>query len=141
MLPAASELPARARPERMLMAKVITAVGLALLLVVGAWSNSHGEADVHASLCLAPGVSAADAGAGTGHHDEVTAVDVLTSDAAVGGFAVLWFFALLLLFVRMLRRGRGILLPRLLLTAATPRAGPSPAHSFLSLTELSVFRT
>lgn len=141
MLPAASVSASRARPERMLIAKVITAVGLALLLVVGAWSNSHGEADVHASLCLAPGISSADAAAGAAHHDETTAVDVLTSDAALTGFAVLWFLTLLLLLVRALRRDRGILLPRPPATAAAPRAGPSPAHSILSLTELSVSRT
>lgn len=141
MLPPPSSLASRVRLQRSLLPRVITALGLALLLVVGAWSTSHGEADVHASLCLAPGVSTGDVAAGTTHHDEVTAVDVLTSDAAFCGFAVLWFLALVLLLARAFRRDRGILLPRLSPAIVGPRAGPRPLRSALTLTELSISRT
>lgn len=120
---------------------LFTALGLALLLVVGAWSTSHGEADVHASLCLASGASASDAGAGASHHEEVAPVDASSSHTAVTGFVVLWFLALLVLLVRMLRRGPGIRLPRATLAVAAPRAGPRPSRTALTLAELSISRT
>ncbi|MFJ4254746.1 hypothetical protein [Microbacterium sp. NPDC090003] len=119
---------------------LLTALGLALLLVVGAWSTSHGEADVHASLCLASGASAADAGAGASHHEEAAPVDS-SSHAAVAGFAVLWFLALVMLLVRTARRGPGILRPRTDATVAAPRAGPLPLRTAITLTELSISRT
>ncbi|MFK0403483.1 hypothetical protein ACIQTT_14210 [Microbacterium sp. NPDC090225] len=124
---------------------LFTALGLALLLVVGAWSTSHGEADVHASLCLASGASASDAGAGASHHDDVAPLDASSSHgsspAALTGFVVLWFLALVVLLVRTLRRGPGILLPRATLAVAAPRAGPHPPRTALTLTELSISRT
>jgi hypothetical protein len=126
----------------MLIARVITAVGLALLLVIGAWSSSHGPADVHASLCLASGVSpaagtaTADDGAGT-----VTAIDVLSSDIGVCVLAVLCGVALVLLLLRL--RGRdsrplGSRIPRL---TSPSRAGPRIVVPALSLTQLSISRT
>ena len=120
---------------------LFTALGLALLLVVGAWSTSHGDADVHATLCVAPGVTTPDVAAGGDHHDEVTAADALTSDAALCAVAVFWFLALLALLVRMLRRSPGILIPRTALVAAAPRAGPRATRTALTLTELSISRT
>lgn len=129
--------------SRRSLTTLFTALGLALLLVVGAWSTSHGEADVHASLCLASGASAADVGAS--HHDEVAPLDASSpgssAPAALTGFVVLWFLALVVLLVRALRRDPGILLPRALLTVTAPRAGPRPPRTVLTLAELSISRT
>ncbi|PRB10257.1 hypothetical protein CQ042_18220 [Microbacterium sp. MYb62] len=132
----------RARAERMLIARVITAVGLALLLVVGAWSTSRGSADVHATLCLASGVSTQDGAAPTGAAaDGATAIDTLTSDMGICLLAVLCGIGLVLL-LRLLR-GRGTR-P---LGTGTPhrvspsRAGPSILVSALTLTQLSISRT
>lgn len=129
---------------------LVTAVGLALLMVVGAWTTSHGEADVHASLCLAPGVSAGDFGAagdasaasGTGHHDPAAAVSTApdADGLAIGGFALLWFVALLVLLTRF-ARGAGILLPRSAPVMPALRAGPSIRPAAPSLTELCLSRT
>ena len=126
----------------MLIARVITAVGLALLLVIGAWSSSHGPADVHATLCLASGVSSStDTVASEVGADSPTAVDVLSSDLAVCVLAVLCGVALALLFRRL--RGRdarplGIRVPR---PKSPPRAGPRLVVPALSLTQLSISRT
>lgn len=126
----------------MLAAKIILAVGMALLLVVGAWSASHGEADVHASLCLAPGATAGDIES-AGGHEHTAAASPAPDDFPVSGlgFAALWLLVLLLLIVRATRRGDGILLPRRALAPAPPRAGPGRRPSALTLTELSLSRT
>lgn len=125
----------------MLWAKVVTALGLALLLVVGAWSTSRGDADVHAALCLAPGVSAPAAAAGAEHHDEVAAVDVLSSDAALCVIAVLCGVALVLLLRRLLTRGGGVPAARAPRTVPPARAGPHRLPSALTLIQLSISRT
>ncbi|MBT2496979.1 hypothetical protein J7E45_15315 [Microbacterium sp. ISL-59] len=132
----------RARADRTLIARAVTAVGLALLLVIGAWSSSHGPADVHATLCLASGVSAASDTAAPEHGtDSATAVDVLSSDIGVCVLAVLCGIALVLLFLRL--RGRsarplGARVPRL---TSPSRAGPGLVVPALSLTQLSISRT
>lgn len=132
------------------LATLFTAVGLALLLVVGAWSTSHGDADVHASLCLAPGASAGAGAAAGGHHD-AAASSVATPDAAAAAAAadgsaisavvVLWFLALVALVLLLARRSTGILHPRTLRPALVPRAGPRARPTALSLTELCLSRT
>lgn len=126
----------------MLILRVAIAVGLALLLVVGAWSTSHGSADVHASLCLASGVAhPADASASGEHHDTVSAVDVLSSDAALCVVAVLCGVALALLFLR-LRGGSGRALGGFVgRPTSPPRAGPARFLPALTLTQLSISRT
>ncbi|GAA1938456.1 hypothetical protein GCM10009775_33250 [Microbacterium aoyamense] len=45
MLPSARTRPLRVLSERLLITKIITGLGLALLLIVAAWSASHSEAD------------------------------------------------------------------------------------------------
>lgn len=131
----------------MLAARILTALGLALLLVIGAWSASHGDADVHASLCLAPGATATDAAgpagpAGAGHGHEVAGATAPDSDGAVvSGFAALWVLALLALIAHAARGGRGILPPRLSSSPAPPRPGPGALPTALSLAQLSVSRT
>ncbi len=117
------------------------AVGLALLLVVGAWSASHGSADAHATLCLAPGVSQpVDATATAGPVVETASAD-LAADAAACAMAALCCVALVLLFRRLrTRSGRRLrgLLPRV---TAPLRAGPRPLLPTVSLTQLSISRT
>ncbi|MEV4668339.1 hypothetical protein [Microbacterium sp. LWO12-1.2] len=141
MPPSMSSPPLRVRTEQMLLAKIVTALGLALLLVVGAWSTSRGDADVHAALCLAPGVSAPAATASAEHHDEVAAVDVLSSDAALCVIAVLCGVALVLLLRRLLAGTRGVPARRSPRTAQPARAGPHRVPSALSLIQLSISRT
>jgi hypothetical protein len=142
MLPTSPERMPRARDERLLIARMITAVGLALLLVVGAWSTSHGTADVHATLCLAAGVSdPAAAASGPDAAADASVIDILSSDAGLCVIAALCCVALALLFRRLAgRRSRplGARAPR---TVAPPRAGPLLLVPALTLTQLSISRT
>lgn len=125
-----------------MMTKVAIALGLALLLVVGAWSASHGEADAHAALCLAPGVSEASAGAAR-DGDEITVVDALSADSGGAVAGALCCFLLVLLLRRMLvavRVGAGTRGPGF--RSALPcRAGPRRLPHSPSLLQLSISRT
>lgn len=126
----------------MLIARMITAVGLALLLVVGAWSASHGTADVHATLCLAAGVSdPAAAAPGSDTAADASVIDVLASDAGLCVIAALCCVALALLFRRLAGRRARPLGARAQRTAAPPRAGPRFLVPALTLTQLSISRT
>ncbi len=125
-----------------MIARVVLAVGLALLLVVGAWSTSRGSAEVHSTLCLASGIAAptgADSGAATA--DGETAVDVLTSDAGICLVVALCAVALVLLFLRLRGRGTRLLVSCVPRATAPMRAGPHPVVPALSLVQLSVSRT
>ena len=132
----------RLRPhgaERMLIVRIGLALGLALLLVIGAWSTSHGKADAHTALCLAPGISAASA---SGHHDsEVAVVDAVSSDTGMAVAAALCCILLVLLFLRFGRAARLLVRSRGFLTAAPTRAGPRLHVPALALTQLSLSRT
>lgn len=125
----------------MLIVRIAIAVGLALLLVVGAWSTSHGSADVHATLCLAPGVSPS-AGSGASETEDAVAVEESTGDAALCVAAVLCCATLVLLLRRLrggLSRPIGGRAPRASLAL---RAGPArPVVPALTLTQLSLSRT
>lgn len=124
-----------------MIARVVLAVGLALLLVVGAWSTSRGSAEVHATLCLASGITApAGTESGTAVAD-ATAVDVLIADAGVCLVVALCCVALVLLSLRLRGRGTRLLVSRAPRTAPPARAGPRPLFSALSLTQLSISRT
>ena len=123
----------------MLIARVVIAVGLALLLVVGVWSTPHGTADVHGTLCLASGASAP--AAAPVASDGGSSVDVLSSDLGICAVAVLCVVALVLLFRRLSGRGTRALGGRVPRTASPPRAGPVAAIRALTLTELSISRT
>ncbi|MFJ6429382.1 hypothetical protein [Microbacterium maritypicum] len=141
MLPSSPDPMPRARAERMLIARVITAVGLALLLVVGAWSTSRGSADVHATLCLASGVSESTAAAPTaGDAAAAPTIDVLSSGVGICLLAVLGGVALVLLFRRLAggTRPLGTRAPR---TVSPSRAGPRAFVPALTLTQLSISRT
>lgn len=115
----------------------MTALGLALLLVVGAWSNAHGQTDAHTTLCLAPG-SASPAAGTTSSDGETAVVDVLVTGAALCSFAALCGIALLRLRRRIGPTG-GIRLRRR--TPLPVRAGPVAFPSPLTLIQLSVSRT
>lgn len=129
----------RARAERILQSRIVIAVGLALLLVVGAWSASYGTADAHATLCLAPGVSQPIDASAAGPVAEVALED--TAAAAACAAAALCCVALVLLF-RRLRTRSGIRLRGLLSRATAPlRAGPRPFLPAVSLIQLSISRT
>ncbi|MFB8187966.1 hypothetical protein ACFC14_01495 [Microbacterium sp. NPDC055988] len=142
MLPSSPDPLPRARADRMLVARAITAVGLALLLVIGAWSSSHGPADVHATLCLASGVSAStDTAAAESGADSATAIDVLSSDIGVCVLAVLCGVALVLLFLRHRGQGSRPLVTRAPRRTSPSRAGPRIVVPALSLTQLSISRT
>lgn len=127
------------RTERMLIARVAIALGLALLLVIGAWSASHGQGDAHATLCLAPGVSSADA---VDPQDGTATVEVLSSEAGTVVATALCCVLLVLLFrrlaggLRVLGRGRLVRGP-LPIRAGPPRSAPAA----LTLVQLSVSRT
>ena len=126
----------------MLIARVIIAVGLALLLVVGAWSTSRGSADVHATLCLASGVSDS-AGAAPTAADlaGASSIDALSADVGVCLLAVLCSVALVLLFRRLAGHGTRPLGTRAVRTVSPSRAGPSALVPALTLTQLSISRT
>ena len=130
----------RARAERVLRSRIVIAVGLALLLVVGAWSTSHGTAEAHATLCLAPGVSQPVDTSAAVPVTEVAPADP-AADAAACAMAALCCVALVLLF-RHLRTRSGIRLRGLLPRVTAPlRAGPRPFLPAVSLIQLSISRT
>ncbi|WP_431071006.1 hypothetical protein [Microbacterium phyllosphaerae] len=127
--------------ERMLILRIALALGLALLLVIGAWSTSHGKADAHATLCLAPGVSAA-ATSTSGHHDGgVTVVDAVSSDAGTTAVAALCCILLVLLLLRFGRTARLLVGSRGFVASAPTHAGPRLHVPALTLTQLSLSRT
>ncbi len=123
----------------MLILRVALALGLALLLVIGAWSASHGKADAHSTLCLAPGASVASVAA---HHDGTSVVESAASDDA--GIVVVAALCCILLVLLSLRSVRGAPLIRraaALRSSAPTRAGPRLHIPALTLAQLSVSRT
>lgn len=131
-----------AQAERTMILRVAIALGLALLLLVGAWSTSHGQADVHTSLCVAPAGAAPTAGAADTPAAAPTAIDVLSSGAAACAIAVLCGVMLVLLLRRLLRGPHRTPLGIAPYTAAPVRAGPAAAlPGSLSLVQLSISRT
>ncbi|MEW2459578.1 hypothetical protein AB0872_02660 [Microbacterium sp. NPDC047426] len=146
MPPLATTRSPRARAERILLARVVTAVGLALLLVVGAWSTAHGPGDSHATLCLAAGTSAAEAettdGAPVAAAVAVAAPEDSTGMAAVAcTAAALCCLTLVLLLGRRMLRGPGTPLGRTPRTTPPLRAMPRPRRLTPSLAQLSLSRT
>lgn len=126
----------------MLFIDVVLALGLALLLVIGAWSTSHGTADTHTTVCLASGVSSSSPA-----HDHGGAVasaspdDAAPVDSGVVVIAALCCF-LLVLLLRRLPAGGGLLRTGAPTSTVTPvRAGPLRTVPALSLTQLCLSRT
>ena len=125
--------------ERMLILRVGLALGLALLLVIGAWSASHGKAVAHTTLCLAPGASVASV---TAHHDETSVVESAPSDdAGIVMVAALCCVLLVLLSLRSVRGAPLIRRAAVVRASAPSRAGPRLHVPALTLAQLSVSRT
>lgn len=128
--------------ERMLILRVALTLGLAVLLVIGAWSTSHGKTDAHSALCLAPGASADSTASASGHHGAgITVVDAVSSDGGLVVAAALCCFLLVLLLLRFGRASHLIVTSRALATSAPTRAGPRLHVPALTLTQLSLSRT
>ncbi len=139
-MPAPSTTLGQRGSERMPALRLLLALGLALLLVVGAWSTSHGEADAHAALCLAPGASAAQSASAADHHEGVAAAEVAVESGAVVA-AVICCVVLLLLLLRLRTAAHLVcvgIAPRM---SAHRRAGPPRLIPSLTLTQLSLSRT
>ncbi|KNY06052.1 hypothetical protein [Microbacterium sp. GCS4] len=135
--------------ERMLIVRVALALGLALLLVIGAWSTSHRTADAHSALCLATGVSASSTGVsasstGSGHDlTEAASSPIEASPMDAGGVVIAVLCCLLLVLLLLRLPGRSALLctdsPRR--SVMPSRAGPRRAVPALTLVQLSLSRT
>lgn len=122
----------------MLILRVGSALGLALLLVIGAWSTSHGKADAHTALCLAPGASVSSVAA---HHDDSGVVETAPSDAGIVVIAALCCVVLMLLSLRSARVTTSIRRAVAVRASAPSRAGPRRHTPALTLTQLSLSRT
>lgn len=121
----------------MLIIRIALALGLALLLVIAAWSSSHRSADAHTALCLAPGVSAAP----PAHGEDPAVVDAPPADVGAVAVAALCCVLLVLLIRRvpvpgLLRRTA----PAWRRIVSSP-AGARRAVPALTLIDLSLSRT
>ncbi|MFK4850350.1 hypothetical protein ACI3KT_01830 [Microbacterium sp. ZW T6_19] len=125
------------RTERMLIVRVAIALGLAVLLLVGAWSNSHGESRAGSALCLASGVSASS----VSDHQEIAATDTAMPDAGLVSICALVVFLLVLVALRLLSPRTAFRLGRNAVASASPRAGPTTFPPALTLAQLSLSRT
>lgn len=133
-------LPQPCRSERMLIARIIIAIGLALMLLVGAWSNSHGENRTGSALCVANGSAATSVTSVPAHHDVAYPAQA-TADAGLIGACALIVFLLVLVAQHMLR-DRSVFTGGPRATAsAPPRAGPIRFPRTLTLAQLSISRT
>lgn len=125
----------------MLIVRVALALGLALLLVIGAWSASHRSADAHTGVCLAPGVSTSVA-----HGPDFTeattgsAVEAPPIDVGLVVIAALCCF-LLVLVLRRLTGAPLLCTGTSRYSIAPTRAGPRRVVPALSLAQLSLSRT
>ena len=123
--------------ERMLVTRIVLALGLALLLLVGAWSDSHGDGDAGSTLCVAVGVSPS---AGEAHHDVAQASDIAADAGALGACGIV-VFLLVALLLRLMSRRPVLTTGRAVATSVPRRAGPVRLLPALTLTQLSLSRT
>lgn len=131
-------MPASSPSQRTLI-RVVIALGLAMLLVVAAWSNSHGETSAGSALCVASGASATSV---TTHHDTVTAnADADAPASGLLGLCGIVVFLLLLATIRMLCENPVFRIGRGATASAPPRAGPIASVPALTLAQLSLSRT
>jgi len=121
----------------MLIVRVAIALGLALLLLVGAWSNSHGESRTGSALCLASGVSATS----VSDHHEAASPDIASPDAGLLGICAIVVFLLVMSALRLRGRQPQFRVGRAAAASAPPRAGPAAFAQTLSLVQLSISRT
>lgn len=125
------------RSERVLIARVAIALGLALLLLVGAWSNSHGEHSTGTALCVASGSSTTSV---SDQHPAASA-DTAGPDAAILGICAAIVFLLGLVALRLLERRPQFRIEHAGAASAPPRASPTMLPQALTLVQLSVSRT
>jgi hypothetical protein len=130
-------VPSPHRNERMLIVRVVIALGLAVLLLVGAWSDSHADAATGTSLCVADGTSASSVVS----HQEITAPGIASTDAGLLGVCAIVVFLLVLAGLRLLGERTRLFTGRAATASAPPRAGPAVVPPTLSLTQLSISRT
>lgn len=123
--------------ERMLIVRVTVALGLAVLLLVGAWSNSHGESSAGSALCLASGVSATS----VSDHHEAASPDIASPDAGLLGICAIVVFLLVMFALHLRGRQPQFRAVRAVASSAPPRAGPAAFAHTLSLAQLSLSRT
>lgn len=121
----------------MVIVRVALALGLSVLLLIGAWTDSHGESTAPGAVCVAEGVSAG----AVSHEHGSSVVDAAASDIGVLGICALIVFLLVLLMVRMLHARALLQRGRVATASAPPRAGPSARILSLTLVQLSVSRT
>ena len=131
------ELRISSLPGRTVILRVALALGLTVLLLIGAWTDSHGESAAPGAVCVAEGVSAGAAA----HEHGSSVVDAAASDIGVLGICVLIVFLLVLLMVRMLHARALLHRGRVVAAPALPRAGPAARIFSLTLEQLSVSRT
>lgn len=143
--------PSKVLSEQLLITRIITAVGLALLLLLGAAGASHSESEgassslLMASTLLDPHVAPGDSGTSvdeylTGAADDGTAgVLVGVALCALGVLCGL----VLVIFARMLSRRRGVvyLAPRWAAPSLVPARIIVAPTGALSLTQLGLSRT
>lgn len=123
--------------ERMLLFRVVIALGLAVLLLVGAWTDSHGESSTGSPLCVAAG------SASTSVSDPLASASPVATDPDAGllGVCALVVFLLLLVGQRMLREQGLVALGRAVTASVRVRAGPRRPLAALTLAQLSLSRT
>lgn len=154
MLPSPPDSLPRTRAERMILTQVITAVALALLVLVGVWTSVHSPANAHGTESVSVGVSQSDSVAPAVGDVAVAGLsDALVSDAPAsdvsGGLLTsICCFALgCLVLVLAFRRIRGPLSPPLrsrepqIAAPHLTRSGAQVATPLLTLTQLSISRT
>jgi len=121
----------------MLIARVAIALGLAMLLLVGAWSDSHGEHSTGTALCVASGSSATS----VSDQHQAASSDISGPDAAILGICAVIVFLLALGALRLLERRPPFRIEHAGAASAPPRAGPTMLPRALTLVQLSVSRT
>lgn len=123
----------------MLIVRVAIALGLAVLLLVGAWSDSHGESSTGSALCLASGASATS----VSDQQQAASPDSAAPDAGLLGVCAMVVFLLMIIALRLPGDHGAIRHGRSAAATAPPRAGPAaflPTLA-LTLTQLSISRT
>lgn len=150
MVPSAQVQPSRVLSEQLLITRIITAVGLALLLLLGAAGASHSESEeassslLVASTLLDPHLASGEPGSTVDEH--MAAADASTAGVLVG--AALCALGLLcglvfVIFARMVSRRRGVayLVPRWMALWLVPVRIIVARTGALSLTQLGLSRT
>lgn len=156
MLSSAPSRPLRILNERLLITKIITCLGLALLLVIGAWSAAHSEADGTVATAEVSTISSLDAASASTITGDAEALPLsggtipLSAWAdestllagAVGCLLGIFCTILLVAFLRFFVLRRHPPLIGVVARAISAHVAPiAPARQPLTLAQLSVSRT